>query len=56
VAGGGWKARRGKGAQGVIWVFRNFSPSIFLKMNIILTAVSIGKDAHLKDVQQQRQD
>jgi hypothetical protein len=42
--------------QGVIWVFRNFSLSIFLKMNIIITAVSIGKDTHLKDVQQQRQD
>jgi hypothetical protein len=41
-------------STGVIWVFRNFSPSIFLKMNIIITAVSIGKGARLKDIQQQR--
>jgi hypothetical protein len=26
------------------------------KIDIIITTVSIGKDAHFKDVQQQRQD
>jgi hypothetical protein len=53
----GWPVAGGKRRRaGVIWIFTNFSPSIFLKINIIVTAVFIGKYAYLKDIQQQRQD
>ena len=47
--GAPWFNRLGLGA-GVIWSFSKFSLSFHLKMNIIMTAVSSGKDSQLKGV------